>query len=390
MPLSPPPLLRPALLAALLLAAGCETTRVAPATGGDLQLAEDERRLWLRVEQEHRAIEQSGFVASWPEVETYLNDVLRTLHPVPLREGTPFHIRVIVDPTLNAFALPNGAMYIHSGLLARLENEAQLAAILSHEITHATHRHGLLSYRQVKNQTAFLAAFTVGTGGIGGLLGGVGVLASVSGYSQDLEREADRVGFRMLVERGYDPREAPQVFRLFRAEAKRSKLKEPFFFGSHPRLSERIASYEQLVAALPPERRQGERRTDAYRAILPRVLVENAAAALRAGDFDFAKSCAELGLELQPDHLAARFQLAETLRRRDAAGDASAALAAYRALVTQDRSHAEAHRGIGLVALKLGEKTEAAAAFRRYLELRPAADDRAYIETYLRQCETDS
>lgn len=378
------------LLLVLALTASGEPPREKSASGRTLSIAEDEPALWRRVEQEHATIEQSGFIADWPEVEAYLNQVLHRLHPELLPEGTSFHAKVIVDPTLNAFVLPNGAMYLHTGILARFENEAQLAAVLTHEITHATHRHGLKSYRKVKNHTAFLAAFTIGTGGLGGLLGGLGVMASVSGYSRDLEREADAVGFRTLVAHGYDPREAPKVFRLFLEESKRSKIKEPFFFGSHPKLTERIASYDQLVGTLPAVKRQGRTEVEAYAAILPRVLIGNAEAARRAGDFEFAKSCAERCLQLQPESPAASFQLAETLRRRDGEGDAALALARYRALVDAAPDHAEAHRGIGLTALKLGDKAGAAIAFERYLALLPAAGDRGYIEIYLQQCRTEN
>lgn len=275
-------------------------------------------------------------------------------------------------------------------MLAALENEAQLAAVLGHEVTHATHRHGLKNYRNVKNQSAFLAAFTVGTGGLGGLLGGLGFQASVSGYNQDIEREADKVGFDMMIASGYDPRESAKVFRTLLEKSKRSKIKEPFFFGSHPKLTERIASYDQLVARLPAAQRQGRLETSAYTALLPPVLVGNAQAAIRIGDFDSAKECAERCLALQPGNAAASFQLAETFRRRDGTGDAALALARYRELAGRDPDHAEAHRGIGLTAMKLGDKTAATAAFQRYLALRPAADDRAYIQIYLQQCETEN
>jgi predicted Zn-dependent protease len=376
------------LLLALGFTAGCETTNIKPATEGNLRLAEDERRLWFRVEQEQAAIDTSGFIAPWPEVDKYLNDVLRGLHAPSLSEGAPFRVHVIVDSSLNAFALPNGALYIHTGMLARLENEAQLAAVLGHEITHATHRHGLKSYRNIKNQSAILAAFTVSTGGIGGLLGGVGMMASVSGYSQDLEREADRAGFRMMIASGYDPRESAKVFRILLAEAKRSKIKEPFFFGSHPKLSERITSYDQLVAALPGDQRQGRTDAEAYAAILPRVLIGNAEAALRARDFDFAQASAERCLALRPNDPEAVFQLAEVFRRRDHDGDAANALSHYRELALRSPDFAGAHRGMGLTAFKLGDKAAALSAFQRYLSLAPAADDRAHVESYIQQCQT--
>lgn len=370
-----------------LLACGASAQDLSSRLSG-LKLEKDERQLWRRVEEECSTLDHSGFVAPWPEAEAYVNQVLNRLHPEPLPSGAKLHVQILVDPTLNAFALPNGAIYIHTGMLARLENEAQLAAVLSHELTHAAERHGIKTYRSVKHHTAFLATLTVGTGGIGGLLGGWGVMASVSGYSRDLEREADKEGFALLVAGGYDPREAPKVFRTLLAESKRSKIKEPFFFGSHPRLTERIDSYDQLVAALPsPRRTSGVTAPAEYAAILPRVLVANAEAASRAGDFDFARACAEHCLQLQAGDPSASFQLAEVFRKRDGQGDAALALARYRELVAAHPDFAEAQRGLGLLLMKTGDTVAASDAFARYLALRPAAADRAYIESFIQQCQ---
>lgn len=377
------------LLAACAFLTGCETTNVAPATHTGAQLEEDEARLWLRVTEEVDKIERSGFVANLPEAEAYLNGVLARLRPGPLPGGGTLRVRIIVDPTLNAFALPNGSIYIHTGMLSRLENEAQLATVVAHELTHATHRHGLKGYRNLKNETAFLATLTVGTGGgVGGLLGAVGVLASVSGYSRDLERDADTTGFKLLTGAGYDPREAPSVFRTLLADSKRAKNKEPYFFGSHPRLQERIDSFDQLVNALPPAARAGATDSAPYEAMLPPVLAANSEAALRAGDFDFARDCAERLLKLRPGDPLGRLHLAEFHRKRNADGDAPAALRLYRELAAEHPDLPGAQRGLGLGLMKTGDKPAAATAFRRYLALQPVANDRGYIEAFLQQCET--
>ena len=376
-----------ALLAVLLCSGGCESTNVAPATHAGMNLDADEQRLCARVAEERDTLDRSGFVAPWPEVEAYLDRVLAGLHPGPLPAGGQFKVHVLVDPTLNAFSLPDGTIYLHTGMLARLDNEAQLAAVISHELTHATHRHGLKSYRNIKNESAFLVTLTVGTGGIGGVLGLIGVNASISGYSQDLEREADAEGFKLLVGAGYDPHEAPQVFRKLLEESKRSKLKQPFFFGSHPRLEERIASYDALIARLPAGRPPGRLGVAELEAILPPMLVANAEAALRAGDFDIARTCAERALQLHADDPQAGFQLAEVFRKRGEKGDLDAALARYRSLAAAHPDFADAQRGLGLTLLKSGDKPAAAAAFARYLALRPQANDRAYIESFLQQCQ---
>ncbi len=377
------------LLASVTLLVGCQSTAVAPVTGADTRLEADERRLWLAVRAEEDSILRSGFVATVPQVERYLDTVVANLHPTALPDGERLRVRVIADPTLNAFAMPTGALFIHTGLLARLENEAQLAAILAHELTHAVHRHGLRSYRSIKNNSAFASAMMVGTGGsLVGLLGALGAVSSAAGYSRDLEREADANGFQLSLAAGYDPREGGKIFRTLRTETERSKKKEPFFFGSHPRLSERISNFDEFLAALPPERRTaGRNGADAFITILPSILVLNAEAALHAGDLDFARDSASHARQLRPRDARAAFLLAESHRRRATEADRAEALKLYRETVTLETPPPEAHRGIGLELMRLREFSAAASAFRRYLELRPTAGDRGHIEEFLRQCE---
>jgi predicted Zn-dependent protease len=243
-----------ACCAAVLLLSGCQSTDIGPNLGAgatQVRLTDDEQRLWSRSREEETTLDQSGFRPDLPAGEAYLTGVIRSLHPDVLPDGSQLRVKILVDPTLNAFALPDGTIYIHTGMLARIRNEAQLATVLGHELTHTTHRHAVKNYRNVKNQSAFYATFTVGTGGVGGLLGLVGAYAAVSGYSQDLEREADQEGFALLRGHGYDVRESPKVFRQLLADTTRTKVKQPYFFGSHPRLEERIANFEALIAVQP-------------------------------------------------------------------------------------------------------------------------------------------
>ncbi|MDQ5980896.1 MAG: beta-barrel assembly-enhancing protease, partial [Verrucomicrobiota bacterium] len=131
---------RLAAVAGLLACAGCESTNVAPLTGEATVLAGDEQRLWQRAREESATLDRSGLVVNDPALDDYLNGVLARLYRDPLPRGARLHLRVLTDPTLNAFALPDGALYIHTGMLARLENEAQFATVLAHELTHTTHR----------------------------------------------------------------------------------------------------------------------------------------------------------------------------------------------------------------------------------------------------------
>jgi len=379
-----------ALALAALALAGCESTRVAPAADATVPLEEDERRLWARAREEEAVLDGGGFLVSDQVAEAYLNGVVRRLQPEPLAGGGQLQVKILLDPRLNAFALPDGAIYIHTGMLARLDNEAQLATVLGHELTHATHRHGLKGFRNLKNKTAFMAAFSAGTAGTGALFGAIGAAAAISGYSRDLEREADANGYRLIVAAGYDSRECPKVFRLLLDESKRSKIPEPFFFGSHPRLEERIASYDQLAASGNGAARPPRTAADDYQAAVAGLLLRNAAAALSAGDHDSALASVRRRLALFPDDEAARLAEAEIHRKRGGPGDVAEALRLFRDLIGRAPDLAEAQRGLGLLLFKSGDNTAAAAAFQRYLALKPAADDRGYIENYLKLCAPKS
>ena len=180
-----------------LLVAGCATTSLPPVTK-DFRLEDDERRLWLRSEEEQRVINRSGVIYRGEELEAYLNEIAEKLQPAEVFTHIPFKVVVVRNPHLNAFIYPNGVLYVHSGILARIDNEAQLATLLAHEMTHATHRHLVKQFRDTKNKTAFLATISVTTAGLGTLLGSIGTVAAITGYSREHETEADKEGLNHI------------------------------------------------------------------------------------------------------------------------------------------------------------------------------------------------
>ena len=375
-----------ATLAAALLLAGCESTNLAPANGPTARVEDDERRMWARAREEQAVLERSGFLLRDAATEKYLRTVLARLHAQPLAEDAQLRVQVLVDPSLIAFALPDGTIFFHTGLLAAIGNEAQLAAVLGHELTHATHRHQLKAFRDLKNKTAFAAGFSAGTAGVGALFGAFGAVASVSGYARDLEREADVAGFRLMADAGYDVREAKNVFNALLDESRRSKIREPFFFGSHPRLLERIASYDQLVAERRASTAGSRVATEDYETQLAEVFLRNAEAAERSGDVDAAIASCERYRRIRPEDVRATLLLADIHRKRDA--DPAKALELYREVIERQSGLAEPHRSLGLLLFKQSQPTAAAVEFRRYLELKPAANDRTFVENLLQQCET--
>lgn len=159
------------------------------------------------------------------EVQAYVQNLGKSLIPkylvdVPETDPSkiPFQFFVVINKEANAFALPNGTIVVHSGLLTLAENEAQLASVLSHEIVHAAQEHTWRQMQYHKTKLALLSIGAVFASAYG--LQGVADVANMivaavrSGYSRSLENQADREGLRYMVEAGYDPREAPRFWKV--------------------------------------------------------------------------------------------------------------------------------------------------------------------------------
>jgi predicted Zn-dependent protease len=352
----------------------------------------EEESLWKRVEEEIAVIDRSGFLLEEPELGEYLAAVLRRLAASEGRRPEDFSIRTLRDPTLNAVAYPNGRIYIHSGLLARILNEAQLAAVLAHEMTHATHRHALKSQRSLKAKSGILAVVTTGSAAAGDyrglidLLGSFGTMAAVTGYSKALETEADEVGWQRMRACGYDTGEAPEVFRVLMADLSEHERKEPFFFGTHPRLVDREKNFVRLNAA-DKKHSGGDKGEERFALATRRVLLINGELEMRAGRHDAARDQLWRYRAADPSSVRVRWLIGENERIAGAKGDPLEARKLLEEALAMDETFAPAHRSLGILLFRAGDLTAAAPHLRRFLDLDRTAHDRAYIEAYLQRCE---
>jgi beta-barrel assembly-enhancing protease len=387
-----------ASLAAVCLAiVSCATTNLSPfgANGRPLQREEDEIKIWQNAEQLEQRIDKSGIRYQDSQLEAYLTAVAQKLLPPEVQvPGLAPRVKVIQHPFLNAFALPNGAIYLHTGILARMENEAQLATVLGHELTHFTHRHSVKQIRSLQNKTTFFGVFQVMLPGLEGLtspLGALWTLASTSGYSRELETEADEQGLRTMVMAGYDPKQAPVVIELLRQNLDEQKVEEPFFFGTHPRLEERIGNYRRLLdTEYATQARDATLRanTEDFLSSIDQLLLDNAALDIRLGRLKTARTAVEKHLKRHPQTSHAHFLMGE-VHRRSGSGEpyAQRAIAAYQEAARQDPSYSHPHRELGLLYRAQGLRQQARAEFERYLTLSPTAADALIIQSYLKELE---
>jgi beta-barrel assembly-enhancing protease len=379
------------LILMLCFAAACSTPAKLP-LATDNSGVDDEKRLWQRSEDEQKVLTRSGLIYRDDQLDDYLNQVARKLQPPEILEHIPFRIMVIKSPYLNAFAFPNGVIYIHTGILARMDNEAQLAALLGHEMTHCTHRHALKTLRHFKGKSDFFAGVQgslIQFSGIGKLvnqLGSLGSKAAVSGYRRDLETEADLVGLQLMERAGYDPNEALRLFEHLKRELEEENMQEPFFFGCHPRLQERVENCENFLKTRFQEEETGIKNTGVFLTKLHKVILDNAWLDLKAGRFHSAQRGAEKYLKVEPNDAGVYYLLGEVFRQRAKAGDMHKAKAYYEKAIFLDPFYPDPHKAIGLIYYKDGEKTLAKKSFGQCLSLAPHRADKAYIVGYLKKC----
>lgn len=396
----------PLVGAILLVSLSCASTQLPPmeAAPGEFVPEQDESRLWNDARELEQRIEQSGLVYRDSALQAYIGAVAQRLVDATLDSAklAP-RVYIVRNPFLNAFALPNGAIYLHTGMLARMESEAQLATLLGHELTHVTHRHAIREMRAARNKLAFTrvltgmsvvagaAALGQGAGSaLGGLtesLGSLWILAAVNGYSRELETDADQRGLEAMVRAGYDPREAPRIFEHLEHDDDPADVKEPFFYGTHPRLQERLESYRLLLATRYAGAAAESGRTVGAAQYLDRLrtlLLDNAVLDLQLGRLRTAEAGVARYLERWPGTPRAHFLRGEIERR---SSRAEQAIAAYGRAGRLDTTYADPHRELGLLYRELGRQADARAELERYLVLSPNATDAPIIRWHVRQMD---
>ncbi|WP_321369381.1 M48 family metalloprotease [uncultured Desulfuromusa sp.] len=366
-------------LIVLILLSGCA---VNPVTGkNELALVPEATEINIGNEQylPSRQMQGGDYNVS-PQVVTYVKSVGQRLAAVSDRQ-LPYEFNVINDSTPNAWALPGGKIVINRGLLVELESEAELAAVLGHEIVHAAARHGAKGMeRGMMLQGAVMAAGIASQNSEFSQLaiGGAGIAAQLitQRYSRDAEREADFYGMKYMSKAGYDPRAAIKLQETF------VRLSEggdanwlSGLFASHPPSQERVAANRVTAANLA---QGGEIGRDRYQQAIAPLLRDQAAyqafdqgrKALSEGNTERALSLANQALQMQP-----REALFHSLR-----GDVRLKQQRYRDAITNydravqyNRQYFHYYLQRGLAHLQLHEKVQGEADLKKSVDLLPTA-----------------
>jgi len=372
--------------------------------------AQDNERIELiRVAEEEMAkIEQSSKVCEDKLLNEYINALGQRLVPKDIPPELRFSFKVIEEPTLNAFALPNGAIYIHSGILARLENEAQLAMILAHEITHVAENHAYEGMKHKQGVPALKIINNVGQGimtqfgwklptiqlspeqlALLAYAGNLAKLASAKGYDRSREDEADRVGLELICTAEFDPREAPKPFELLlRTYGDESKL-DNFFYGNHSRNQDRIKNINKLLTKNFDKKFDGQNlvtNSTEFRRRTLLLVLNNAIKDYELKRYQLAKAGFERVIEVAPKDYAAHYHLGNVYREFGrTAAELEKAISEYVRAIENKPDYAPAYRELGLAYYKKRNYQVAIAALEKYLKLDPEASDRKQIEYYLKE-----
>jgi beta-barrel assembly-enhancing protease len=368
------------------------------ARAGQLHAAEgsasprDVKRLMLEAAKEEQVLNQSGLIYEDPDLGHYLECVVRNLQPARFNADLSFRVKVIKDPRLNAFVFPDGAIYVNTGMLAHIENEAQLAMILAHEMGHALMGHALKIFETLKSGAVPCAAiqerFTQSAAGTGGSSPvSKGSAVSIEAYSGSLEQEADRVGLELLINAGYDVEEGINLFMHLEKESVKENIHEPFVSETRHSVRDRMRNFEQFHHTHGGAGMPGIRRRDIFLLKTKGALLENARLDLKLGRFTAARMEAEKYLGISPGDAKALYLLGEISRQKGQDGDIRRAKAFYKKAISMDPSYAEPYRALGLIQYKAGEMILAEKSFQYCLSLSPNRPDKAYIQGYLRKCQ---
>lgn len=246
---------------ALLLAAACA---VNPVTGRrELALLSEAQEVALGRDSDPQIVAEFGLYDD-PELQAYVDAVGQKMAKLSHRPDLPFTFRVLDSPVINAFALPGGFIYVTRGILAHMNNEAELAVVLGHEIGHVTARHGVQQYSRAQ-----LATVGLGVGAIlsedfarfGGLAQSAAGLLFMK-FGRDDERQSDELGVEYALRAGYDAEIGVHFFEVLDRQTQESGQSIPNWMSTHPAPEARVAKTRELARAgkvqHPQSTRSGE------------------------------------------------------------------------------------------------------------------------------------
>src|SRR5262245_55764142 len=209
-------------------------------------------------------VERELEVIKNPEIESWLNKIGQNLAKTRQANAYPYYFKLVNEDSINAFALPGGPMFVHTGLIKAADNEGQVAGVLGHEMSHVALRHGAAQMGSANTWQTILGVAGAASGMVGGTTGeligmavntggGLGVASVLSKFSRNSERDADLNGARMVAAVGYNPIEVARFFEKLESQAgevARPKGLESWL-SSHPNPGSRVEYVSEDIQFYP-------------------------------------------------------------------------------------------------------------------------------------------
>ena len=346
-----------------------------------------EAGLWMQMNNYEEQLKTSGSRVKDKNLDKYLKDLLCAL-TVYCKD---IRVYVLDIPYFNAFMAPNGMMVVWTGLLLRVENEAQLSAVIGHEAGHYIKRHSLKAWLDAKARTDLMALLSIGLA-VGGVPGGgsifnvtqllqVGIMAK---HSRDNEREADEIGLDALIKAGYDPDEAPKVWENIIKEMELGENKKPpAFLASHPNPKERIKNLQEQTKGYSKIERK-KNKENLKKIIHPylkkwirnEIRVNNK---IEQTEFVFSKVFNDTN-----NLYLLKFYQGEIYRLKKDEEKNKKAIKLYRDSIKENKDFPDAYRELGLLLLKENKNNEAKEKLKKYVDLAPNAKDVEIVKSYIK------
>ncbi|OGW76060.1 MAG: hypothetical protein A2Z72_01675 [Omnitrophica bacterium RBG_13_46_9] len=369
-------------------------------------------------------IYQRGAIYENEEITAYVNRIAkRVMDGVQIDDKTDIKIKIIRDPIVNAFALPNGSIYVHTGALARLENEAQLAFLLGHEISHVDKKDGVYHTHSTHKKTIayklvdiILAPTSVFFGILGDLTQfafGILHVSTVTGYSRKIEARADTDSILWVTEKGYDPDEAQTLLEIFLKEKEKYQTgTEIYFLMNHPSNEWRLKNIKSAISKEYGDDVKGDVKEEEFLCKMTEVKLYNATLNMKMDRMEHAKDNIEWVLNKFPDNPHAHYLLGEVLRleaedktklkyelnqdkwkelekksKESSLEDGwyKEAMNEYEAALKCDPNYVDSYKGIGHLYYAKKDRENALTYFSRYLAICPDAKDKRYIESLIKR-----
>ena len=341
----------------------------------------DELGLWMTVEKMEKSLKTSDKILKDKKLNDYVNKVFCNVSAEYCKE---IRIYIVKYPYFNASMYPNGMMNIYTGALLRISNEAQLAGLLGHELTHYLRRH---SYKRMESAVKIRGAKVIGNLLFGNTFG-LAALAldlNMAAYNRNDERECDGYGMALMARAGYDPIEVSNLWKtITKTSPKRSSGQIISYMASHPSVKEREKVLRNLSYALPYE--GNKIGLEEYKRNIEPYINSFIQDEISYGKFE--DSLALFDKLINDDFFTphALFGKGEKYRTAEKQKDLDKALVNLKlAEKYEDNSVISLYKSMGLLYMNLGNKQEARRYFSKYVETQKSASDLDFIKSYMEQ-----